>query len=184
MFNFSILKIIDEAILPAFLVVGAKIGGVLIVTKLFALDFTLTQSSFFSIPLIGYSSSDSLTVVNTVSSILTTMMVMLGLGWVLIKAHHFHASHIHPKLATKLAQNGLENLIQDSFEIYHQALVWLSLLWFTFFLSVTQFYYGVLAAWAVIAILAFGLILSLIFILDVKKEIDLGELASEDLGKV
>jgi hypothetical protein len=179
MFNFSLVKLFDEAILPAFLVVGAKIGGVLLVTKIFNLDFALVRSSFFNLPLVGYYNSSSLTVVNTVSSVAMVLMITLGLGWVLIKAHHFHASHIHPKVAAKLNQKGLESLIQDSFEIYHQALVWLALLWFTFFLSLIQFYYGVFDLWAILTLLAAGIILSTIFIWDIKREVDLSELADE-----
>ncbi len=60
-----------------------------------------------------------------------------GTLMVLIKAHFLHTTHIQPKLQARLTRLNLVNLISPSYDIYHQAVIWLIFLWLTVFLQVT-----------------------------------------------
>lgn len=134
MVKFSILKLIDEAVLPAFLVVVTK------VVTFFILMITLGEKLSFPNDLLSplqvvptWLSSPNLILANSVGNLFTMLLIVLCFGWVVIKAHHFHASHISPRFHAKLVRNGWEHLVEESFEIYHQAVVWLSLTWLFFF---------------------------------------------------
>ena len=172
MIKFSFLKLVREAILPALLLIFAKVIGVSLANYLYNLDWFISGGIVFNgVPLIAYRDSESLILANSFSAFIALICLALGLGWVILRAHHFHSSHVHPKVATKLHQNGLEFLIQDSYQIYHEGAVWLSLLWFSFFLLAFQYYLGVAN---LLALCVYGLaavFLTTIFYLDIEKEL-------------
>ena len=182
--NVSLLKIFDESILPAVLVIFAKILGSIFANYYFNLNWNLGEGLiFYSFPRIVYLDSNSLQIANSVSTLAVLFVLVFGFGFVLFRAHNFHDSHIHPKVSAGLHRRGLEELICDSYEIYHQAAIWLSLTWLVFLLAALQFSVGVLNG----GIFAFSGVITLslnaLLFLDVKKEINVErELARQDVN--
>lgn len=166
--HFSIIKFFDEALLPVVLVFGAKLFGVIVVNLFLqtSTGFDLLGSLFWQV------TDHSETVfINSISSTFMFLALVVGFGWVVIKAHHFHDTHIHPVEAAKLHKKGWGHLIQDSYEIYHQAVIWFALLWFSFLLILTQSTFGIIYPWLVFIALIVTVSLTLLLWIDVKKEL-------------
>ena len=70
-----------------------------------------------------------------------------------------------------LVQKQLTGLVIHSWELYHQAVIWLAYLWLGLILFTIQAIYGVSEWWLSVAGLIGALILSWLLIVDVEKEI-------------
>lgn len=91
---------------------------------------------------ISFADIDNLAVISNFSDLVMVLVVAVGFVWVIFRAHHFREDKIHPHLAAKLHQKNRQKLIISAFEIYHQALIWLALSWFTLFLITTNIVLG------------------------------------------
>jgi hypothetical protein len=125
----SLSQLIDEAILPAVLMVAAKIIGVLLVSLVASEKIIVSQNSFLKLPVISHTSYQSYYLINTWSNAFMFAVAAIGAGIVIIKAHFFHESHIKPSFHAKLARLKLSGLVVSTFRLYHQAAIWLMFLW-------------------------------------------------------
>jgi hypothetical protein len=172
MISKTLVKLIDEAIVPALVLVVAKILGVLLVARFKDLVFEVSfKNRFLPLPTLVFSSYQDYVTVNSHSNLVMLGVVSLGLVWILLKANLLHASHISPKMAARLAQLRLSRLVSTTFEAYHQALVWYGFAWFTTILMAFYAYLGL--AYKSFALIAFLIVLNLtwFFIFDVEREI-------------
>ena len=141
MFNYlmtkvSFLKLIDEAILPVFLIFTSKIAGLLLANIFFSLNWQLSFTHFLlSTPFIRYSDLASSKLASDMGTVLMFICIAVGFGWAVFRSHELHLEHLHPNIVKRLFSHGKEALLVDSFEIYHQEAVWLALTWFVFIQS-------------------------------------------------
>lgn len=166
----SLLKIIDKAIIPALLILTAKVVGLVIANYWYNLSWDGTTSVF---PLLEYRSEEAYIMANTLSNLFVALTILVGFLWMLIKAHWLHGSHISPKLSSTLVQKQLTGLIVGSWELYHQAVVWLAYLWIALILFAWQALLGVSPWWLAIGGAMAALILTWLLVADVEKEIHL-----------
>lgn len=169
----SLLTLVDEAIIPALIIFGAKLIGLVAANYWYDLSWDVGERQSTLFPLIMYRSEEAFLQANTLSNIFVLSVIILGFVWVLIRAHAFHGSHISPKLSVSLVQKQLTGLVIHSWELYHQAVVWLAYLWLGLILFTIQAIYGVSEWWLSISGLIVALILSWLLIVDVEKEIDI-----------
>lgn len=135
----SLIKLIDEAIVPAVILIVVKMLAVLVTSYLMHFEFTVTSFQIFHIlPSVSFKNSMDYITAEEYSNLAMFTTASLGTLMVLIKAHFLHNTHIQPKLQAKLIRLNLENLIAPSYHIYHQAVIWLMFLWLTVFLQVTS----------------------------------------------
>lgn len=127
----TVTKLLDEAIVPAVFIIAGKVFGLVLVNILNSLPYTIQTSGSILPWTVIYNSTTEANAANTFSNFVMYLVVLAGFSFVLFRAHFLHDTHITPHLSRRLVRMKLENLIQDSFEIYHQALVWLSFLWLT-----------------------------------------------------
>lgn len=150
----SLMKILDEAILPAVVLIGAKVIGLSLANFFGGLSFTV-ESGYSAIPwTVLYSSTSEAMTANDLSNAVMYLVVLLGFCWVLFKAHLLHDTHLPPKFAGRLAKLHLLHFVQTTFEIYHQALVWLSFLWLT---TLVIFIYALSGSSVILALVALTL---------------------------
>jgi len=134
----TLVRLIDEAILPAVLLVVAKIFGTVLVCRYFNLSWDFSSSG-----IVFFSSQDYL-LANSYSSLIMFGFVVLGLVWVLIRSHVFVENHI-------------------PFVAYSKAFVWLSYAWLVTLILGLQALYG-LSYWGVagvaflVSVIATGLL--------------------------
>jgi len=139
-----LLRLIDEAIVPAILVISVKILGMFAVTKIFGYTWSLDLTSFFGLK---FESHEALLAVNSYSNLLVLIVLAAGLLWIIIRAVHFHETHISPRLALRLFSWDLSHLVVSSVDVYHQAVVWLSYLWLFVVLGIVHAATGMAYGW-------------------------------------
>ncbi|KKR86029.1 MAG: hypothetical protein UU34_C0023G0009 [Candidatus Curtissbacteria bacterium GW2011_GWA1_41_11] len=176
MISKSLIKLIDEAIVPAVLLILVKGIGLFATVVFFNLPFTLEYRSIFGLlPSFRFATLQGYITAENYSNLAMFAAVTAGAIIVILKAHFLHESHIHPKLHARLIALNLERLVQSSYHLYHQAAIWLIFLWLTFgFLtlsSVAKITYPqiTIAAFLVVANLSW------IFALDLEKEIEISK---------
>ncbi len=170
----SITKLIDEAIIPAVALIVGKTMGLFIVSTIFKLSFVIEQDGIFKImPTLRFTDPQSYIMAENYSNLAMLFVAAFGTIFVIVRAHFFHQSHIHPYLHAKLVSLNLESLIAPSYNLYHQAAIWLTYLWLVVgFLTVSSIF-GV--TFPQISVIAFIIAanFSWIFMLDVQREIEI-----------
>src|SRR3990167_7866107 len=170
----SLVKFIDEAIVPAVLLILVKGIGLFATVVFLNLQFTLEYRSIFGIlPSFRFATLQGYITAENYSNLAMFAAVAAGAVIVVLKAHYLHESHIHPKLHARLIALKLERLAQSSYHLYHQAAIWLVFLWLTFgFLTLSSI---AKITYPQITIVAFLISanLSWVFALDLEKEIEL-----------
>ncbi len=165
MFSKLLVKLIDEAIVPALFLVAVRIISLVFISRGFDIPISLGSGGFM------YSSSADYLLVNTYSLLYMTLAICLGLLRVLIKSVVFHDTHITPPLAAKLHSLRLEHLIQNTFQLYTQGIVWLAYLYFLTIGAGLMSLFGLVHAWVAWVSLGLAVLFSYIFILDAEREI-------------
>jgi len=128
----SIIKLIDEAIIPALVLIVAKMLGLYFTSAVLNLNFEVKVGSFLSfLPSIHFANLQDYVTAENYSNLAMFLVVSLGTIFVLVRAHFFHSSHIHPNLHAKLERFNLQALVTPSYHLYHQAAIWLLFLWVT-----------------------------------------------------
>src|SRR3989344_3561093 len=153
MISKSLIKLIDEAIVPAVLLILVKGIGLFATVVFLNLQFTLEYRSIFGLlPSFRFATLQAYITAENYSNLAMFAAVAAGANTVILKAHFLHESHNH---------------------LYHQATIWLVFLWLTFgFLTLSSI---AKITYPQITIAAFLIVanLSWVFALDIEKEIEL-----------
>jgi hypothetical protein len=178
MISKSIVKLIDEAIIPAISLIVAKMVGLFATSYYLNLQFTVRNSDLFGVlPSVQFLSLQDYIVAENFSNLAMFLVVALGSLFVLIRAHFLHESHIRPNLHAKLVSLNLDSLVAPSYHLYHQAAIWLVFLWLTTaFLLVSSILlkitYPLISAIAFIVTANF----SWLFAIDIEKEVEISKI--------
>lgn len=168
----SLIKLIDEAVIPAVGLISAKTIGLFLIAYLLNLEFTVKANDFLGLlPSVQFADAHDYIKAENYSNAAMFAFAALGTLFVLVRAHFFHESHVHPRTQIKLAALSLEKLIAPSYHLYHQAMVWLTFLWLTVgFLAIST---ALNITYVQISFVAFIVAanFSWVFALDVEKEI-------------
>lgn len=172
MISKTLTKLIDEAILPGLVLVLGKFLGVVLVAKIISAEFKLISGEFF-FPSFSFSNFSAYYTVNSFSNLAMYVGVGLGCAAILVRAHFFHSSHITPKMHIRLLKLGLTGLIAETYQLYHQAAVWLIFLWLATILILVQSFFGLTSA--AIAIISFLITLNFSWFLvaDIEQEVEI-----------
>jgi hypothetical protein len=167
----SLIKLIDEAIIPGLLVFAAKLLGLVAVNAWLNLSWDPEFGSL--LPLFSYRSPEAFTIANSWSNVAVLAVIVIGLLTVLIRAHVFHTSHISPWLSVTLIRRQLTALAASSWDVYHQAVIWLAYLWLALLLFSLQAIYGISWWWIDIVGTVMALFGSWMLIVDIEHEIEI-----------
>lgn len=170
----SLVKLIDEAIIPALILVVAKMVGVFLASYFLHLPYTIESGLFLKVlPTVHFSTPQAYILAENYSNLAMFVAASLGTFLVISRAHFFHESHIHPRLHAKLISLRLESLVAPSYHLYHQATIWLVFLWMVVGFLILSSILGV--TYPQIAILAtiIAANFSWIFATDVEREIEI-----------
>lgn len=170
----SLVKLIDEAIIPAVALIVAKMLGLFAASYFLNLPFTVKTGQVLKVlPQVQFANLTDYIVAENYANLAMFTVAAAGTIAVLVRAHFFHESHIHPRLHAKLVSLNLESLVAPSFHLYHQAAIWLIFLWLTvgFLLisTILKITYPQITAVALI----FAANFSWIFAMDVEKEVEI-----------
>ncbi len=168
----SLVKVFDNSILPAAIMILGKVLGVFAVIWMEDLpwsfkDYTngLLDSGTGLMP-------EDLEIVTSFSDLVMYIFVATYFSISLFRAIFLHNTHIKPTFVAKLANKNLINLIQNSYEIYHSAATNLIFLWVGSLLILTNTITGVTYIWIGIMCLGVTIILTSLLLQDVYREIE------------
>ncbi len=170
----SISKLIDQAILPALILITGKMGGLFLTVYFLHLNIVVQPASFLKIlPTIHFPDPQAYILAENYSNLAMFFLASLGTILVVTRAHFLHESHISPKLQAKLARLNLESLIASSYKLYYQAAIWLTFLWLSAGFLVLSTILGI--TYPQISIIAFIVAanFSWVFALDIEKELEI-----------
>lgn len=177
MLSKSIIKLIDEAIIPAVALIIAKMLGLFAASYFLHLPFTVKNAQvLWILPSVSFSNLADYVKAENFSNLTMFAVAAMGTVYVILRAHFFHETHISPKLHAKLVSLNLDSLVAPSYHLYHQATIWLTFLWLTVVFLVTstilKITYPQLSVTAFIIAANF----SWVFAMDIEREIEISKI--------
>ncbi len=169
MFSKILVKLIDQSVLPAILLLSVRLISVTLLANHFGIMFEVGFSGFV------FDSQTDYILINSYSLLFMVMALMLGLAYVLLKSLLMHDTHISPSMTAKLFTLKVSSLIQNSFNIYSQGVIWVSYLYLLTLVSGLMLMFHLLYAWVFYVSLAGSIISTVIFILDFERELQLAQ---------
>lgn len=166
-----LVKLIDEAILPAVIVITAKVWGLIFTIWLFRIRWDVDFSG--GLPTISFSTFQEYYTANTYSNLVMFAVIACGFLWVTTRAHLFHTTHISPFLTLRLLSWNLTRLLTNSHQIYHKAVIWFAYLWITILLMGTQTILKASSGAVSLACFILGIFLTWLFVADIEREINI-----------
>lgn len=165
MFSKILIKLIDQAIVPAILLLVTRVVSVLLLSNYFNVPYEITNTGFVFSDAAGYVK------VNSFSLISMLLVISAGIFYVLLKSYVFHDTHIQPKLTAKLFSLRLSSFIQTSFDIYSQGAVWLSYVYLLFLVSIFMSFFGFAYTWVFFISFIIAVVSTVAFVFDIEQEI-------------
>ena len=126
MFSRILIKLVDEAIFPAILLLATRLTSMLMISKFLHANYDINSNGIIFVNLSDYLK------VNSYSTLFMILALALGLLFIIIKSFIFHDSHISPGFSAKIYSLKMPALIQSSFDIYSQGTIWLSYIYLVF----------------------------------------------------
>ncbi len=171
MFSKILVKLVDEAIVPAITLLAVRVVSAMLIARYFSIPLTVGSSGFV------YRSAEDFLLINSYSVLAMVCVLAVGLLYVLLKSHLFHETHITPALSAKLFSLKLSPFIQASFDLYSQGAIWLIYSYLLFVASGIMVYFGLMYSWVFAVSLVLNVFATYLFIIDVE-----GELKKVDTG--
>lgn len=169
MFSKLLVKLIDEAIFPAVMLVVVRILSIIVVSRYFDIPVELTSEGFL------YNSERTYALVNTYSLFLMALFLFLGLLYILVKAWFLHESHVTPKMTAQVYHYRAQNLIQGSFDLYTQGTIWLSYSVLITLVTGIFAFYGLAQIWVSYFSFALTVLAGYFLLVDVEQELALNK---------
>lgn len=170
MFSKILIKLIDNAIIPAILLLAARLISVVLVSRHFNYTFEINTSGFL------FSNASDYIVVNSYSLAAMIVVLTIGLIYILIKAYLFHETHVSPVTTAKMFSYGISSFIQSSFELYTQGTIWLSYSYLMLFITGIMALFHFVFPWVFFTSLALTIISTALLILDVENEMNVSKI--------
>jgi len=169
MFSRILIKLVDQAILPAILLLAARVVSIILISKNQGLAYEVNGSGVL------FSNVSDYILVNSYSIFIMGLVLLLGLSLVLFKSFVFHDTHITPGLSAKMFSLNIPSFIQNSFELYSQGIVWVSYLYLLLIVSAIMSVFGLLYSWVFYVTLFTAILSTVLFIMDIEREIEIAK---------
>lgn len=169
MFSRILIKLVDEAIFPAILLLAIRLISMFTVSKYLGIGFEVRNNGILFVNLPDYVK------VNSYSTFFMVMALVIGIVFIILKSYAFHESHITPELSAKLYSLKAHSLIQSSFDIYSQGTVWLSYLYLLLAVSAVMSLFGMIYSWVLFVVLIATVMSTAFFIIDIEHEMKINK---------
>jgi hypothetical protein len=166
MFSRILIKLIDEAIIPAIVLVATRFLSVILLAKVYEIPFEFGASGFV------YGTRTDFIFINSYSTLAMICILAIGLIYILVKSHVFHDTHVKPHISAKLFSFKLSSFIQTSFDVYSQGAIWWLYSLLILIATGIMSYFGLIYPWVMWASLALTLIGTYMLIIDVEEELE------------
>lgn len=169
--KFSLLKSLDEVLLPFILFFWARYLGIFITGLIAPIEFTFSwKLTYVSLPFIQFSHAGDLITANSISWILTGGVLAVTFGFIAFRNLHLNEDWLHPKVSRNLHHKKMDHFIINSYEAFHQGISWLAVAMIAFALAVTDLWFGVISTLAFGVVVAVVVSLMLLFALSLEQD--------------
>lgn len=165
MFSKILVKLIDEAIVPAISLLSVRVLSVVALGRYLDIPFAFSSTGFV------YQNAEDFVLVNSYSLLSMIIVVTLGLVYILTKAYLFHDSHVKPGATAKLFSLRLTSFIQSSFDLYSQGAIWMSYSYLLMFVAGIMGVFGLVYMWVFFVSIFLSIMATILFVIDVEKEL-------------
>ncbi len=169
MFSKLLIKLIDQAIVPAVLVLTARLVSVAVLSNRLSAQYDLQEGEIL------FKNTTDFIKVNSYSIAIMFGVLALGMGYILIKALVFHNSHVSPNTTAKMFSLKLDFFIQNSFNLYTQGAIWLAYTYLLLLATGLMALFGLIYAWVAYLGIAITLAGTILLALDIEKEMKLDQ---------
>lgn len=168
----SLIKLIEYSLMPAALLIIGKIAGIFVSIRLFDIPLTTKEYANQLFSPVVVSNPLHLLQVTSFSDLTMFVVIATYFSIALIRAIYLHNTHVKPPLVAKLVKYNLLSLVQNSYELYHNAFVSLIFTWIATILIVVNVLNSQTYGWIAISssLVTFALTLGLFY--DVYREIE------------
>ena len=164
MFSRILIKLIDQAIVPAIFLLTVKIVATVGISRYLGIVFTVGPTGFV------FENTEEYVRVSSYSTFAMVAALAVGLFYILLKSMVFHDSHISPKMTARLFSLRLSTFIQGSFDLYSQGAIWMSYSYLLMFVTGIMSIFGMIYPWVFYSSLILTALSTVFFILDVESE--------------
>ena len=141
MFSRILIKLIDQAIVPAIFLLTVKIVATVGISRYLGIVFTVGPTGFV------FDSTADYVRISSYSTFAMVAALAIGLFYILLKSMAFHETHISPKMTAKLFSLRLSTFIQGSFDLYSQGAIWMSYSYLLMFVTGIMSIFGMIYSW-------------------------------------
>ena len=164
-----LLKLVDAAVLPALLLAAVKIAASLFALYLLKIPFSFNL--IFGFPTIAFADPSDFLKINNFSDWASLIFLSLILSLIILRAYFFNNSHISPNLTIKILDLNLSKLVDNSFNLFSQTIIWLSFLWLTGLTIFVSFFLQTASLGLSLTSFALCLIFTFLLILVIEREV-------------
>jgi hypothetical protein len=164
MFSKILVKLIDQSLVPAILLVCLRISSLVFFSYLFNFPFLITMEGFV------FNSEEQFALLNSYSVLTIILVFFVVLMFIVLKSFILHDSHINPTLTYKILKMDLDNLVQNSYDLYSKGVVWLMYAYLITFVAIIMTVTGYLFSWIAILSGILTLLASVFLLLDIENE--------------
>lgn len=167
MFSKILIKLIDESIVPAILLLATRLVSVVLVARANSIPFEIGAGG------LTFKTAEDYILVNSYSAFYMVIILTVGLLYILTKSWFFHESHIKPQVTATLFNVRGQSLIQSSYNLYTQGSIWLSYSYLLMFVTGSMALFTFIFPWVFYVALVLCVISTVLLILDVEQELHL-----------
>lgn len=168
----SLVKLVDNSLLPAAIMIIGKFVGIVLTIQIFNLPWSIKEYTNNMFSLSTVVEAGDVNTVYSYSDLIMYFLIALFFTAVIIRAVYLHSSHIKPTLVAQLANKNLLSLIQNSYEIYHSAVIWLLFTWIANVIIIINALSGKTFGWVAIATTLTSVMLTIVLLQDVYREVE------------
>lgn len=168
----SLVKILDFSVLPAAVLVVTKLLGILLVTNIFNIAWSIRDytGSIFAVTTVL--NHDDVITVTAYSDLFMFVIIAIFFSGAVFRTIFLHSSHASEKVILSLAKRNLLNLLKDSYTVYTQASAWWIFMLLTNVIVWVNYLTGKSFLWIGISVTFTTILLTLILVVDVFREIE------------
>jgi len=168
----SLIKLLDNSIVPASTMVVAKFLGLVLAIRLFNIPWTIKDYTNSLFNLTTIIKKEDIAVVTSYSDLIMFLAVALFLALNVVRAIYLHNTHLKPEIILKLRNRNLLNLVTGSYEIYHSTLMWWVFSWIANILVLVDMFTERTYLWIALVCTITSLVLTFLLAQDIYKEIE------------
>ena len=168
----SLVKTLDEFILPFVLLVAARYLGFFIAIFIAPIQFEFSlKSDLMSAPFVHFIKIDDLFLANSVSWLFTAAILGIVFGFVAFRSLHLNEDWLHPKETAAFHKKNMSHLLVSGEEATHQVIAWSLATLLALNFSVVDLWLGNLSTLMFGIVVSVSALLTVLYILSLTREV-------------